>query len=65
MNRSFAEPLVVTETGGRRGGGAVVTPLGAEVLARYRNMETKASAAVSGDIRDFEVLLRPTRRKGS
>src|SRR5947207_1544961 len=36
MNVAFRRPLVETLTGGRSGGGARVTELGAEVLHRYR-----------------------------
>jgi molybdate transport system regulatory protein len=61
MNKSFAEPLVVTETGGQRGGGARVTKFGAGVLTRYRRMELKASAAISGEVRRFAVLLKRPR----
>lgn len=63
MNASFAKPLVVTEIGGRRGGGAAVTSFGLEVLARYRKMETRASDIIAADIRDFSSLLKPAFRR--
>lgn len=49
MNRCFASPLVEASKGGPRGGGAVVTPLGLEVIARYRALEVHACAAVADD----------------
>jgi len=58
LNESFAQPLVITETGGARGGGARITSFGREVLARYRKMEAKASAAVASDIDGFSRLLK-------
>jgi molybdate transport system regulatory protein len=58
VNASFAEPLVVTATGGRRGGGALLTPFGKKVLARYRAMEASAGAAVAAELRRFSKLLR-------
>ncbi|MFN2309722.1 MAG: winged helix-turn-helix domain-containing protein [Gammaproteobacteria bacterium] len=49
LNRCFASPLVETAKGGAHGGGAVVTPLGHEVLGRYRTLEAHARAAVADD----------------
>ncbi len=45
MNQCFLSPLVETQTGGSHGGGALVTPLGQDVLALYRQMEQAALAA--------------------
>lgn len=41
VNRSFAEAVVVTATGGRRGGGAWVAPFGLELIRRYRALEQR------------------------
>ena len=57
MNQCFERPLVETATGGSRGGGAQITKLGKEVLRRYREMDAKASAAVSGEIIAFTRLM--------
>lgn len=54
MNRCFRSPVVEAAKGGSRGGGARLTPLGAEVLARYRRMESKAERAIAGEV----TLLR-------
>jgi molybdate transport system regulatory protein len=40
LNTSFDRPLVDTMTGGVHGGGAVLTALGAELVAGYRALET-------------------------
>lgn len=45
MNRCFRAPLVLSSRGGRRGGGAGLTPEGAEVLALYRAMAAEALRA--------------------
>ena len=58
MNKSFAAPVVVTEVGGRRGGGAVVTALGKRLVTLYRAMENKASSAIAADLRRFSRYLR-------
>lgn len=59
MNRAFRAPLVTSEAGGRRGGGAVVTDLGKDALARYIRMESRAKRALAVDIAAFCRLLRP------
>jgi len=58
MNKSFTEPLVVTEVGGKRGGGAAVTALGKRLVTLYRAMENKASSAIAADLRRFSRHLR-------
>lgn len=57
MNRSFCGPVVETLTGGPGGGGASVTDLGADILARYRSMETKAAIAVAPEMKAFVRLM--------
>jgi molybdate transport system regulatory protein len=47
MNRCFTANLVVSIRGGRRGGGAQLTPMGEKVLGLYREME-RASVKASG-----------------
>ena len=42
INQSFAEPAVVTATGGPRGGGAELTPFGQALIERYRELEKVA-----------------------
>lgn len=58
MNRAFRAPLVASEAGGRRGGGAVVTDVGSDVLLRYRRMEAMATRALSQEVSAFRRLLR-------
>ena len=59
LNDEFREPVVATAVGGRRGGGAQVTPFGREVAAAFRAMEEKASSAIATDLRRFERRLKP------
>ena len=63
MNRDFSEPLVTTATGGTRGGGAQVTTLGRDALARFRKMEAKASKVIAPEVTAFAALLKPAGRK--
>lgn len=67
MNRCWAEPLVATATGGAKGGGARVTPLGHEVLALYRSLEATinddcASGPASGLLDRLADAPRPAGR---
>lgn len=58
MNRCFRAPLVAAAKGGRSGGGARLTPAGAEALARYRAMEAQAERALALEMRHFRKLLK-------
>lgn len=58
MNRVFKEPLVAAETGGKRGGGARVTPFGADVLARYRALQAALEADANRHLSDLQHLLK-------
>jgi molybdate transport system regulatory protein len=55
MNRCFRKPVVEAEAGGKRGGGSLLTPLGEEVIARYRTAERMADAAARSEL---EALIR-------
>ena len=57
MNREFRGPLVASAKGGAGRGGAVLTRLGAEVLARYRRMEAAAGRAVATDLASLRRKL--------
>lgn len=58
MNQAFREPVVVAASGGKRGGGAVLTDFGMDVLSRYRKIEAKAARAVSRELTDLTHLLQ-------
>jgi len=58
MNRCFRQSLVEAEAGGRRGGGARITPLGEEVVRRYRASERLAAKAAAAQLRALVRLLR-------
>ena len=57
MNRCFKSPVVDTEAGGSRGGGTALTPLGVDVVRRYRRIECAAAKAGAADIRAVLALL--------
>lgn len=58
MNDLFNGPLVERVRGGGTGGGASLTPLGEEVLARYTRMEQACRSAVQADWAALVRLLR-------
>jgi len=58
INRALREPAVKAESGGARGGGAVVTPVGEKVVDLYRSIETQARNAAGGEFRAIGRLVR-------
>jgi molybdate transport system regulatory protein len=60
MNKCFKGPLVETSKGGKAHGGATLTPLGEEVLARYRAIEGKVYAAVTDELAAFNDMINET-----
>jgi molybdate transport system regulatory protein len=59
MNTSFRRPAVEAQSGGRRGGGARLTPFGRELIARYRTMERDAVDAAKAHVGAIEDALAP------
>jgi molybdate transport system regulatory protein len=57
MNSCFKSPVVEAESGGRRGGGTALTPVGADVVRRYRRIESAAAKAGAADMRALLALL--------
>ena len=47
LNSIFGKPVVESRSGGRKGGGATLTPLGLSLISRYRAMERAAAAATA------------------
>src|SRR5262245_36482320 len=58
MNAAFARPLVRSAKGGAARGGASLTPLGTEVLQRYRHMQSTSQRAVAADLKALLARLR-------
>lgn len=62
MNKACARALVETAAGGQKGGGARLTPFGAEVLVRYRKMENRASECLQQDLAAFAEFLQQAEK---
>ena len=45
LNTIFGKPVVESRSGGKKGGGATLTPLGLALITRYRAMERAAAEA--------------------
>jgi molybdate transport system regulatory protein len=58
MKRCFKQPVVEAEAGGQRGGGTALTPLGTEVVRRYRKCEALAAKAAAGELAALTRLMR-------
>ena len=54
LNSSFVEPLVLTSTGGRGGGGAKLTLLGERLIHVYRAFEVKIQARATQSFGPFK-----------
>ena len=59
MNKSFKSYLVKGYAGGKKGGGAYLTPLGKKMAETYRTMEAKAGRAMQSD---WKVIQRSLKR---
>jgi|SRR5579863_440087 len=58
LNRCFHEPVVTTQPGGTRGGGAALTRFGRQLVKKYRSIEIQAAAAGKKQLRDLGVAWR-------
>jgi len=59
INRAFVSPAVERVTGGAGGGGAVLTPFGENLLARYRKLEAAAQRLAAADLKALEKQATP------
>jgi molybdate transport system regulatory protein len=62
INQTLREPAVTAESGGVRGGGAMVTPVGERIVDLYRLIESQARIAAGEEFRAIGKLIRPRAR---
>lgn len=63
INAALQKPAVTSITGGRQGGGAVVTPVGERIIKIYRSIETTAFKSARDEFRAVEKIVRKVGRK--
>ena len=61
LNQCFRSPVVETQLGGTRGGGAVLSALGHDVIARYRAIERAAAKATATQLPRSTPRRQPAR----
>lgn len=57
LNASFAAPLVAARPGGAGGGGAMLLPLGTEVVRLYRALEQGAASTGAAELERLQAVL--------
>lgn len=57
LDQGFGRPVVETATGGKGGGGAMLTPLGRQLVERYAALEARLNASAQDEL---EALRRLT-----
>ncbi len=57
MNTIFGKPVIDTQKGGRKGGGAQLTPVGLALVSRFRAIERAALAAAAPHIKALEAEI--------
>jgi molybdate transport system regulatory protein len=61
LNRCFRSPVVETQLGGTRGGGAALSPLGHDVIAWYRAIERAATNASARQLAALDAAQAPRK----
>ena len=65
VNRICRQPAVERQTGGKNGGGAVLTPFGLSLVARYRKIERDATTAARKELEALrKEIARPKKAGG-
>jgi molybdate transport system regulatory protein len=62
INRICRQAAVERQTGGKNGGGAVLTPFGVSLVARYRKIERDAATAVRKDLQGLRTDIRRAKK---
>ncbi|MBS7537789.1 winged helix-turn-helix domain-containing protein [Ancylobacter lacus] len=58
LGQLFGQPVVLSQTGGRHGGGARLTPFGEELVFRYRQIERAAEEAAAVHLRALQDAVK-------
>ena len=65
INRVCGQAAVERQTGGKNGGGAMLTPFGLSLVARYRKIERSAATAARKELQAlYKEIGRPKKAAG-
>lgn len=56
LNRGFGHPVIETSAGGKGGGGAQLTPLGEQLIARYDALEASLTLRAAKELQALRDL---------
>src|SRR6201982_263732 len=62
INRICRQAAVERQTGGKNGGGAMLTPFGLSLVARYRKIERDAASAVKKELEALKTDIGRSRK---
>jgi molybdate transport system regulatory protein len=62
INRLCRHAAVERQTGGKNGGGAILTPFGMSLVARYRKIERDAASAVRKELAALQTDIARSRK---
>lgn len=62
INASLVRPAIEAAPGGRKGGGATLTPVGRQLIDLYRSIEDAAHRAAREQFKAMEKLVRKTKQ---
>jgi molybdate transport system regulatory protein len=65
INRICRHAAVERQTGGKNGGGAILTPFGMSLVARYRKIERDAASAVRKDLLALRTDIGRAKKSAS
>ncbi len=57
LNQGFGRPVVETASGGKGGGGALLTPLGQQLVERYDALEARINANAGQELQALRDLV--------
>ncbi len=60
LNTIFGKPVVSSKSGGKKGGGATLTPFGLSLISRYRAMERAAATATEAHLKALQAETTTT-----
>jgi molybdate transport system regulatory protein len=65
INRICRQAAVERQTGGKNGGGAMLTPFGISLVARYRKIERDAASAVKKELEALRTDIGGPKKAAS